>query len=437
MTRITRPKVVIIGAGFGGLAAARRLADAPIDVLVIDANNFHTFQPLLYQVATAGLDADDVSYAVRGIFRRQRNIDFLLGRVTAIDLAGKTLTVDPGREVPFDHLILAAGAVTATYGVPGASEHAIGLKNLGDALQIRAAVLRRFEEANERAEGTVPKGYAEGLVPKGAAEALTVAIVGGGPTGVELAGGLQELFTKVLVKDFPRLDVRRARVVLIEGAPKVLGAFADKLGERAAGELRSHGVEVLLGTGVERVEPGVVVLADARRIHAGTIVWAAGVKASALSEAAGLERGPGGRIVVNDDLTVPGHPQVFAIGDIAASRSGGARSVLPQVAQPAIQGGRHVAEQIVAGLAGTPPVAFRYHDKGSMATIGRNDAVAEFPSGRTLTGFIGWLAWLGLHLVYLIGFRNRVRVLVNWAWNYLTYDRGSRLIGEDLERRPG
>ena len=432
MTRTDRTRVVIVGAGFGGLAAARGLADAPVDVLVIDANNFHTFQPLLYQVATAGLDADDVSYAVRGIFRRQRNVDFLLGRVTSIDLAGKTVTIDPGRDVPFDHLVLAAGAVTATYGVSGAAEHAIGLKNLGDALQIRAAVLRRFEEANERAEGTMPSG-----VPKETPDALTVAIVGGGPTGVELAGGLQELFTKVLVKDFPRLDVRRARVVLIEGAPKVLGAFADKLGERAAAELRSHGVEVLLGTGVERVEHGVVALADGRRIHAGTIVWAAGVKASPLSEAAGLQRARGGRVVVADDLSIPGHSQVFAIGDIAASRSDGADSVLPQVAQPAIQGGRHAAAQIANQLVGVPTVAFRYHDKGSMATIGRNHAVAEFPNGRTLTGFVGWLAWLGLHLVYLIGFRNRVRVLVNWAWNYLTYDRGSRLIGDDLKPRPG
>jgi NADH dehydrogenase len=428
MTSTARPKVVIVGAGFGGLAAARGLADAPVDVLVIDANNFHTFQPLLYQVATAGLDADDVSYAVRGIFHRQHNVDFLLGRVSAVDLVANTVTVEQGRDVRFDYLVLAAGAVTATYGVPGAEEHAIGLKNLGDALEIRAAVLRRFEEANEDAEGTT--------LPRGP-EALTVAVVGGGPTGVELSGGLQELFTKVLAKDFPRLDVRRARVVLIEGAPNVLGAFAGRLGDRAAAALRRHGVEVLLGTGVERVEPGEVVLADGRRIRAGTIVWAAGVKAGPLSDTPGFERARGGRIVVQDDLTVPGYPHVFAVGDIAASRSGGAPDLLPQVAQPAIQGGGHAAAQIANQLAGAPTVPFRYHDKGSMATIGRNDAVAEFPSGRTLTGFIGWLAWLGLHLLYLIGFRNRVRVLVSWAWNYVTYDRGSRLIGEDLAPRRG
>jgi NADH dehydrogenase len=411
--------VIVVGAGFGGLAAAKGLAHAPVDVLVVDANNFHTFQPLLYQVATAGLDADDVAYAVRGTLRRQDNVDVRLGRVERIDLAGRSVHLDDGSDLPYDSLVLAAGAVTATFGVPGVEEHAIGLKNLGDALRIRAHVLHQFERA------AVDPTHID-------AGGLTVAIVGGGPTGVELAGGLQELFTKVLAKDFPHLAVSRARVVLIEATERLLPPFSPVSSARAARTLGRRGVEVRLGTAVARIEAGVVVTASGERIEAGTIVWAAGVRASPVVESLGVELARGGRVVVDADLRVPGHPEVFAIGDAAASPGADGRP-LPQVAQVAIQGGKHAARQIEAQLRGEPATPFRYVDKGSMATIGRHDAVAELANGWKLSGPIGWMAWLGLHLVYLIGFRNKANVLVNWAWNYLTYDRGSRLIGADIE----
>jgi NADH dehydrogenase len=414
-----RHRVVVIGAGFGGLAAVRALADTPVDVLLVDANNFHTFQPLLYQVATAGLDADDVAFPARGIFHHQRNVDFRMRRVSGIDLDRRLVTLDGGAELDYDHLVLAAGAVSADYGIPGVKEHAFGLKTLADAVALRSHVLRCFEDAADD-----PRLIDDGL--------LTVVISGGGPTGVELAGGLMELFTKVLRKDFPNLDVRRARVVLVEMSDRLLGTFAPRLSTRAYQTLTRRGVEVVLGVGVDKVEAGAVHLRDGTRIPTRTLVWTAGVEATPLARTLGVGVGPGGRIVVNPDLTVPGHPEVFAVGDIAMSgdRSGGS---LPGVAQVAIQGGRHAGRMIRAQLDGQPTTPFHYRDKGSMATIGRHDAVAELPGGIRLTGPIGWLAWLGLHLLYLIGFRNRANVLVNWAWNYLTYDRGSRIIGEGVD----
>jgi NADH dehydrogenase len=414
-----RHRVVVVGAGFGGLAAVKALADAPVDVVLVDANNFHTFQPLLYQVATAGLDADDVAFPARGIFHHQRNVDFRMRRVTGIDLGQRLVILDGGGELGYDHLVLAAGAVSADYGVAGVKEHAFGLKTLADAVALRSHVLRCFEDAADD-----PQLVDEGL--------LTVVISGGGPTGVELAGGLMELFTNVLRKDFPNLDLRRARVVLVELSDRLLGTFAPRLSTRAYRTLTRRGVEVMLGVGVDKVEAGAVHLRDGTRIPTHTLVWTAGVEAIPLARTLGVAAGPGGRIVVNPDLTVPGHPEVFAVGDIAslAEPAGGS---LPGVAQVAIQGGRHAGRMIRAQLDGEPTTAFHYRDKGSMATIGRHDAVAELPGGIRLTGPIGWLAWLGLHLLYLIGFRNRANVLVNWAWNYLTYDRGSRIIGEGVD----
>ncbi len=418
-----RPQVVVIGAGFGGLAAARALRAGAVDVTIVDANNFHTFQPLLYQVATAGLGADDIAHAVRGIFRRQPNVTFRMARVGSIDLERRLVHTDRGEPLGYDQLVIAAGAVSSTFGVPGVAEHAIGLKNLDDALEIRATVLDRFERA-VAAGGNPPEGL------------LTIAICGGGPTGVELAGGLIELFTMVLARDAGDLAVGQARVVLIEAAERLLSPFHPVSSDRARATLTRRGVEVITGAGVERIEPGVVVLADGRRIEASTIVWAAGVEASPLAQALPVERVGGGRLVVEPDLSIPGHPEVFAVGDIAASRGGDdAGRVLPQVAQPAIQGGKHAAAQILRRLAGLPTEAFRYHDKGSMATIGRHEAIAEFPNGWRLHGPLGWFAWLGLHLLYLIGFRNRATVVVNWAWNYLTYDRGSRILGEAERNR--
>ncbi len=408
-----RHRVVVVGAGFGGLAVARALAEEPVDVVLVDANNFHTFQPLLYQVATAGLDADDVAHSVRGIFQGQRNITVRMAKVTAVDLDARTVTTDRGEPLHYDDLVLAAGAISADFGVPGVAEHGLPLKALEDAVTLREHVLDRFEAA----------AVEPALVEVGA---LSVVVCGGGPTGVEMAGGLMELFERVLSRDFPALDVRRARVVLVEAGDRLLPPFHPKLSERARRTLARRGVEVLLGVGVARVAADGVELADGRWLPAQTTVWAAGVRANPLAEALPVERGRGGRIIVGDDLTIPGRPETFVIGDLALVDGGD--GPLPQVAQPAIQGGHHVARQIGRRLAGRPLEPFRYVEKGSMATIGRHDAVADLGHGIRLGGPIGWAAWLGLHLVYLIGFRNRANVLVNWAWNYVTYDRGSRIL---------
>ncbi|MEM7274872.1 MAG: NAD(P)/FAD-dependent oxidoreductase [Actinomycetota bacterium] len=420
------PRVVVVGAGFGGLAAARALADVPVEVTVVDRRNHHTFQPLLYQVATAGLDADDICYTTRGIFHRQSNASALQARVTSVDTAAKVVHTDEGPTLPYDHLILAVGAVTADFGVPGVAEHAFGLKSVSEALRIRSHVLRNFE----RADRTVD--------PDARAAAMTIVLVGGGPTGVEMAGGFAELIDRPLRRDFPDLDTDRARVILVEGQDRLLGAFAPSLGANARDRLVRMGVEVRLSTQVDAVEPGAVRFADGTRIGTDTVVWAAGIRADPLAEALGLATTAGGRVVVDEHLRVPGVDGLYAIGDLAASpdlRDGAdhpAERPVPQVAPGAIQGGEHVAALIAADVDPTAerPGPFVYRDKGSMATIGRNAAVVELPRGPKITGFPGWVAWLGLHLVMLIGFRNRANVLVNWAWNYLTYDRGSRLIIE-------
>lgn len=415
-----RHRVVIIGAGFGGLAAARQLRHAPVDVTIVDANNFHTFHPLLYQVATAGLDADDIGYPVRGIFRRQPDISFRMATVTAVDVERGVVTTNVGAPLPFDSLVVAAGAVSASFGVSGVDEHAFALKSLEDALVLRQHVLARFEQV-----AVAPERAGDG--------ALTVAICGGGPTGVELAGGMVELFEHVLAKDFGRNPGMHPHVVLVEAADRLLGTFSPASGRTALNTLTRRGVEVITGVGVAEVTPDSVSLHDGRRIATHTVVWAAGVRANPLARLIGVPLARNGRIIVGRDLAVVGHPNVYAVGDIAAD----ADHPLPQVAQPAIQGGRHAARQIVRRLHHQPTEALRYRDRGSMATIGRHEAVAELPHGPRLRGTLAWLAWLGLHIVYLMGFRNRINVLVNWAWNYVTYDRGARLIAgteEDLER---
>ena len=404
----------MIGAGFGGLAVTHALHSEPVDVTVVDANNFHTFQPLLYQVATAGLGGDDIAYAVRGIFRRQRNATFRMATVTAIDVERHVVTVSNGAPLEYDTLVVAAGAVSNSFGVPGVDEHAFALKSVEDAIALRNHVLARFERAASGSD-------------QADAGSLNVVVCGGGPTGVEMAGGMMELFQHVLVKDFPQLEVRHARVVLVEAADRLLGTFTPPSGARARRTLERRGVEVVVGTGVQQVDGRGVTLNDGRRIDADTVVWAAGVRANPVGELLGVPLGRGARILVKSDLSVPGHPEVFAIGDIATD----ADEPLPQVAQPAIQGGHHVARQIIRRAAGQPSEAFCYHDKGSMATIGRHDAVAEFPGGRRLAGPLGWMAWLGLHIVYLMGFRNRASVLLNWTWSYLTYDRAARLLTAD------
>ncbi|MEM7285230.1 MAG: NAD(P)/FAD-dependent oxidoreductase [Actinomycetota bacterium] len=410
-----RHQVVVVGAGFGGLAAARAMRSLPVDVTVVDARNHHTFQPLLYQVATAGLDVDDVCHAVRGVFHRQRNARVRLGMVDRVDTGTRDVHLRDGASVTYDSLVLACGAVTNTFGVPGVDDHAFGLKSAADAVALRDHVLERFEAVDADPS----------LVEDGA---LTFVVVGGGPTGVELAGGLAELVHRVLRRDFPTLDVTRARIVLVEATDRILGTFSPRSSGRARKSLEKLGVEVVTDTAVEAVGATEVRLGDGTRIPSHTLVWAAGVRANPIGERAGFATGPGGRIVVDDRLAVVEHPDVFVIGDLAASPTEDGRP-LPQVAAVAIQGGRHAASKIAHRIgAGTDPGPFVYRDKGSMATIGRNAAVTELPSGIRLAGPVGWLAWLALHLVMLIGFRNRANVLVNWAWNYITYDRGSRVV---------
>ena len=410
---------MIIGGGFGGLAVARGLRDQPFDVLLIDANNFHTFQPLLYQVATAGLDADEIAQPIRGIVRprkRRGNIRVRMGRVVAVHAAGRSVVLDDGDVIPYDVLVVSAGALTHHFDVPGVVEHAFGLKQLDDALAIRTHVLDRFERA-----AADPSLVAEGFID--------VVVCGGGATGVEMAGGLRELYSKVLARDFPELPVAAARITLVEMADRLLTPFTPQSSQRALQTLRRRGVDVRLGVGVSKVESDRVHLSDGTVIHAHTTIWATGVTAEPLARTIGSPTGRGGRLLVEPDLTVPGHPEIFAIGDIALTLDVDGKP-LPQVAQPAIQGGKHVARQLRRRLEGAPPERFVYRDKGQMATIGRHDAVTELANGWRFSGPIGWLAWLGLHLVYLIGFRNRLNVLINWAWNYVTYDRSSRILRE-------
>ncbi len=415
------PHVVIIGAGFGGLRVARGLRDNAVSVTLIDANNFHTFQPLLYQVATAGLDAGDVGFPIRAVVRRQNNTAFRLGTVSAVNLDERTVRLDDGGLVAYDYLVVAAGSVSASFGIAGVDEYTYPLKSLPDALAIRDHLL----------------GLVESSSATDSVGALSIVVVGGGPTGVEMAGGLRELLDRVLQKDFPHRDLANVPITVVESADRVLGMFHPSLSARAQKTLVRRGVQVQVGVGVDHVESGVVVLRDGRRIGASTIVWAAGVSASPVSSMLGVELGRGGRIPVGADLSLLSYPEVFAIGDIALSPTEGGLP-LPQVAQPAIQGGIHVAAEIRRRITGVGSESFQYHDKGSMATIGRNHAVAEFANGWRLHSFPGWLAWLGLHLVYLMGFRNRLSVVVNWAWNYLTYDRAARLIlpAKQPHRRP-
>lgn len=410
-----RPRVVIVGSGFGGLAAAKRLEREPVDVLVLDRHNYHQFLPLLYQVATAGLNAADVAYAVRGVFRRQRRVFFRKGDVVGVDWDRHEVRLRHEDPVGFDHLIVAAGSSTSFFGVPGAEEFAFPLYSLEDAIRLRNHVLSLFEAAAARPE----------LVDDGV---LTFVVVGGGPTGVEVSGALAELVDKVLRQDFHDLDVGRARILLVEQGPALLGAFQPKSQRYARRVLADRGVEVHTGVAVEGITPERIRLSTGDELATRCLVWAAGVRANPLAAALDVPQGRGGRVTVGPDLSLPEHPEAFAVGDIADIDDGTGDGRLPQLAQVALQGGRHAAEQVIADVERRPRQPFRYVDKGIMATIGRRAAVTELPGAPVLTGFVAWLAWLGLHLLYLLGVRNRVSVFVNWAWNYLTWDRGPRLI---------
>ncbi len=411
-----KPKVVIVGAGFGGLQAAKALKNAPVEVILVDKNNYHTFQPLLYQVATAALEPEEIAHSIRGIYHRQDNLNFRLAEVVGINWEENRLLVREGPSITFDYLILAAGATTNYFGIEGVQEHAFPLKSVPEAINIRSHVIRQFENADIRRESIT-----DGI--------LTFVVVGGGPTGVEMAGALMELFKMVLSKDFPRLEISQARVVLVEAQNRLLAPFHEKLREKALQTLRKQGVEVLLNEYVTRATADAVYLKSGMTIPTQTLIWAAGVQANPLAKMLGLEQTRGGRLVVKENLSLPDQANVFVIGDMAASKdSQGA--LYPQLAQVAIQGANHVAEQIKLDLKNEPFTPFCYSDLGIMATIGRHAAVAELPSGLRFSGVIAWLMWLFLHLMYIVGFRNRMNVFINWMWNYFTYDRSARLIFE-------
>jgi NADH dehydrogenase len=409
-------RVVIVGGGFGGLNAARRLRHARLQVTLLDRRNHHVFQPLLYQVATAGLSPGDIASPIRWILRRQRNLDVLLEDVVRVDAAARTLHFRDGAEYPYDFLILAAGAAHSYFGHEDWRPYAPGLKTLEDALEIRRRVLTAFEAAERDA------------VLANRPARLTFAIVGGGPTGVELAGALAEIARQTLAQDFRHFNPRAARIILIEAGPTILSAFPAPLREAAHRDLERLGVEVRTGTAVTQIGPERVE-AGGETIEPATVLWAAGVAASPLAATLGVPLDRAGRVLVNPDLTIPGHANVFVIGDLA-NLAGADGRPLPGVAQVAIQMGVHAANNIMRAAEGQPLRPFHYRNLGNMATIGRAAAIADLPYAQ-LKGVVGWLAWLFVHILKLIGFRNRLLVMIQWAWAYISYDRAVRLITGD------
>ncbi|HZF32691.1 MAG TPA: NAD(P)/FAD-dependent oxidoreductase [Candidatus Angelobacter sp.] len=411
----TRPRVVIVGAGFGGLVAARALRKVAAKVTVIDRRNYHLFQPLLYQVATAGLSPADIASPIRGILRDQANAEVLMARVTGVDRARREVMIDGSeRRIPYDYLIIAAGARHAYFGHDEWEDVAPGLKKIDDATAIRHRILVAFEKAETTAD------------PEERRRLLTFVIVGGGPTGVEMAGAIAELAKMTLVKDFRTIDPASARVILVEGGPRVLLAFPEDLSAKARHSLEKLGVEVLTNTPVELCDAGGVVSAG-MRIEARTILWAAGVQAAPAAKWLQADKDRAGRVKVNPDLTVPGEPDIFVIGDNATVVQANGQPV-PGVAPAAKQMGQHVARVIAGRIAGKPVATpFRYRNYGNFATIGRHAAVADF-GWLKLSGYPAWLLWGAAHIYFLIGFRNRLAVMLDWLWAYVTFQRGVRLI---------
>ncbi len=410
-TAMAERHIVIVGGGFGGLAAARALAKAPVQVTLLDRHNHHLFQPLLYQVATAGLSPAEIASPIRRILSTQRNVTVLLAEATAVEPEAKRMRLADG-DLSYDQLILATGATHSYFGQDDWAIHAPGLKTLDDALEIRRRVLFAFEKAEREVDAERRRQW------------LTLVVVGGGPTGVEMAGALAEVARHTLPGDFRHIDPKSARVVLVEAGPRVLPAYPPDLSESARRQLEALGVHVWTGAAVTGVDAeGVQMGAD--RLAARTVVWAAGVEASPLARSLGVQLDRAGRVQVEPDLSVPGRPDIFVIGDLAAVESDG--RAVPGVAPAAIQMGRHAAANVLRRLRGEPTAAFRYRDKGSLATVGRSRGVAVI--GRLkLSGFFAWAAWLFVHIVFLIGFRNRFVVLFTWMWAYLTYERSARLI---------
>jgi NADH:ubiquinone reductase (H+-translocating) len=408
--------VVIVGAGFGGLAAAHALRHAPVRITILDRSNHHLFQPLLYQVATAALSPADIAAPIRRIFRHQPNVTVILADVTAIDVAGKKVLLADG-SVDYDVLILATGATHSYFGHDDWAEHAPGLKTLKDALQIRRRVLMAFETAERETDDVRRRSW------------MTFVIVGAGPTGVELAGTLAEVSRQTLARDFRHIDTASARVILVEASSRVLGAYTEELSDSARSQLEKLGVAVWTGMQVTGIDAEGISIGT-ERIHARTVLWAAGVAASPLAKTLGVPLDRAGRVVVEPDLTIPGHEDVYVIGDLARIEFEGA--LVPGVAPAALQAGRHAAQNIRRVLAGKPREPFRYVDKGMLATIGRGAAVAKI-GPINASGHLAWMLWSFVHIFFLIGFRNRILVMFQWAWSYLTFDRGARLITEPVK----
>ncbi len=410
------PRVVVVGGGFAGLAAVKALAGAPVDVVVVDRHNHHVFQPLLYQVATAGLSPADIAAPIRWILRRQANVRVLLDDVVRVHPAERRLELSASGALPYDYLVVATGVTHAYFGHDDWAAHAPGLKTLDDAVAIRRRVLVAFEKAERETD------------PARQRELLTFVVIGGGPTGVEMAGAIAEIARQALADEFDAVAPRTARVLLLEGGPAILPTYVERLRASAREALTALGVEVRESTRVTDVGDGVV-RAGTETIVAGTVVWAAGVRASPIGRQLGGEVDGSGRVRVAADLSVPAHPEVFVVGDLMAL-TGADGAPVPGVAQAAMQSGRRAAANILARLQGRPTAPFAYRDLGNMATIGRAHAVADLGWVR-LTGYLAWLAWLFLHLLFLVGFKNKVVVLVQWLVAYVTRQRGVRLITGD------
>jgi NADH dehydrogenase len=409
---MTKKRIVVVGMGFGGIRAAHVLAGKGFDLLLIDRNNYHLFQPLLYQVATAGLEQESIAYSVRAMARNWSGARFNLTEVTGVDFDKKEVETTTGL-IPYDYLVIGAGSATNFFGLTSVEHHAFDLKELEDAEVLRNQILSSFEQSVIEPD----------LARKRAL--MTFVIVGGGPTGVEFAGALIELVNFVLAKDYPELGTHTARVVLVEAANRLLGAMPEELSSYTLQKLRSMSVEVLLNAQVVDVDSERITLHDGAVIPARTLVWSAGVKAAALAARLNTGHAAGGRIPVQPDLTLLEHPEVFVVGDMSWLQQNGV--ALPMIAPVATQMGQYAAEAILAKEKGDSPAPFHYRDKGSMATIGRNAAVAS-TFGLNLKGYLAWIAWLLLHLYYLIGFRNRIVVLLNWVWYYWFHERQVRLI---------
>ncbi len=412
----TLPHILIIGAGFGGMEVARRLANAPVRITLVDRYNYHLFQPLLYQVAIAGLLPSQIAYPVRTIFRRQKNLTFQMGEATEVNLEARYIKMD-GSVIAYDYLVLAAGGETNFFGAKSVEQNGFQLKSIQSAIAIRNHLLKSFEEASHEADADKRKAL------------LTYIVVGGGPTGVETSGALAELITHIMTKDYPHMDLDEARVLLLEAGPHVMASYPDELRRATMELLKRKRVEILTNAKLVDYNGQRVTLDDGGRMETNTLIWTAGVKAAGIASRLGVEQAGSGRVIVADSLQIPNHPEVFVVGDAAYLVNGDGQP-LPMLSTVAIQQGKVTARNIQRIIKGQSPEPFHYKDPGLLATIGRNAAVARI-WGLSFSGFIAWVIWVFLHIFRLIGFRNRLLVLINWAWEYFFYENQVRLITKE------